>query len=333
MPKMRDRITRKRLTHLLTGMRKKRIVVVGDAMLDVYLGGDVERISPEAPVPVVRVRDRRYAMGGAANVAQNVAAAGARVTQVGAAGTDSAGVRLRAMLEAIGADSSSVITTRRPTTSKTRVVARAQQMLRFDEEDDGDLPGRDVQRLLDTLLPLLAKADALVLEDYNKGVLVPAVITAAIEAATQRGIPSVVDPKFRNFFAYRGATIFKPNRRELESALGATLSLDDAGALPATFERLGVEHLLLTLGEKGMALVAKDGEVRRIPTTAREVYDVVGAGDTVTAYLATSLAAGANPYEAALIANYAAGVEVGKLGAATVSPEEIIEAWKHHHEG
>jgi len=333
MPKMRDRITRKRLTHLLTGMRKKRIVVVGDAMLDVYLGGDVERISPEAPVPVVRVRDRRYAMGGAANVAQNVAAAGARVTLVGAAGTDSAGVRLRAMLEAIGADSSSVITTRRPTTSKTRVVARAQQMLRFDEEDDGDLPGRDVQRLLDTLLPLLAKADALVLEDYNKGVLVPAVITAAIEAATQRGIPSVVDPKFRNFFAYRGATIFKPNRRELESALGATLSLDDAGALPATFERLGVEHLLLTLGEKGMALVAKDGEVRRIPTTAREVYDVVGAGDTVTAYLATSLAAGANPYEAALIANYAAGVEVGKLGAATVSPEEIIEAWEHHHEG
>ncbi|HWP71822.1 MAG TPA: D-glycero-beta-D-manno-heptose-7-phosphate kinase [Gemmatimonadaceae bacterium] len=333
MPKMRDRITRKRLTHLLTGMRNKRIVVVGDAMLDVYLGGDVERISPEAPVPVVRVRDRRYAMGGAANVAQNVAAAGARVTLVGAAGTDSAGVRLRAMLEAIGADSSSVITTRRPTTSKTRVVARAQQMLRFDEEDDGDLPGRDVQRLLDTLLPLLAKADALVLEDYNKGVLVPAVITAAIEAATQRGIPSVVDPKFRNFFAYRGATIFKPNRRELESALGATLSLDDAGALPATFERLGVEHLLLTLGEKGMALVAKDGEVRRIPTTAREVYDVVGAGDTVTAYLATSLAAGANPYEAALIANYAAGVEVGKLGAATVSPEEIIEAWKHHHEG
>jgi len=330
MPSTRSPITRRRLTHLLTGMRKKRIVVVGDAMLDVYLGGDVERISPEAPVPVVRVRDRRYAMGGAANVAQNVAAARAKVALVGAAGSDSAGVRLRAMLEAIGADSSSVITTKRPTTSKTRVVARAQQMLRFDEEDDGDLPGRDVQRLLDTLLPLLAKADALVLEDYNKGVLVPAVITAAIEAATERGIPSVVDPKFRNFFAYRGATIFKPNRRELESALGATLSLDDAGALPATFERLGVEHLLLTLGEKGMALVAKDGEVQRIPTTAREVYDVVGAGDTVTAYLATSLAAGATPFEAALIANYAAGVEVGKLGAATVSTEEIVEAWKHH---
>jgi rfaE bifunctional protein kinase chain/domain len=313
-------------------MRGKRIVVVGDAMLDVYLGGDVERISPEAPVPVVKVRERRYAMGGAANVAANVAAAGARVALVAAAGTDSAGDRLRAMLEVIGADSRALISTKRPTTCKTRVVARAQQMLRFDEEDDGDLPGREVQKVLDTMLPLLAKADALVLEDYNKGVLVPAIITAAIEAATRHEIPSVVDPKFRNFFSYRGATIFKPNRRELESALGATVSLDDAGALPATFERLGVAHLLLTLGERGMALVAADGDVRRIPTTAREVYDVVGAGDTVTAYLATALAAGATPYEAAIIANYAAGVEVGKLGAATVSPEEIVEAWKHHHQ-
>lgn len=331
MPSRQSRITRKRLTQLLNGMRGKRIVVVGDAMLDVYLGGDVERISPEAPVPVVKVRDRRYALGGAANVAQNVAATGAKVILVGAAGSDPAGVRLRAMLEAIGADSKTVIATKRPTTCKTRVVARAQQMLRFDEEDDGDLPMKDVQRLLDTLLPLLARADALVLEDYNKGVLVPAVITAAIEAAGLRGIPSVVDPKFRNFFAYRGATIFKPNRRELESALGASVNLDDVGALPSTFERLGVAHLLLTLGERGMALVASDGEVRQIPTTAREVYDVVGAGDTVTAYLATALAAGATPLESAVIANYAAGVEVGKLGAATVSPEEIVEAWKHHN--
>ena len=325
-------ISRDRVIALIEAMRHRRIVVIGDAMLDIYLIGDVERISPEAPVPVVRVRDRRYALGGAANVAQNVAATGARVSLVAAAGADAAGERLRAMLEAIGADSASVIATRRPTTSKTRVVARAQQMLRFDEEDDTDLPGKDVQRLLDTLLPLVQKADALVLEDYNKGVLVPAVITAALDAAVGRGIPSVVDPKFRNFFAYRGATIFKPNRRELESALGAGVSLEDAGALPATLERLGVEHLLLTLGERGMALVAANGAVRAIPTAAREVYDVVGAGDTVTAYLATSLAAGATAFEAALIANYAAGVEVGKLGAATVSPDELLEAWKHHTE-
>lgn len=326
----RTSITRARLTKVLAGMRGKRVVVVGDAMLDVYLRGDVERISPEAPVPVVRVRERRYALGGAANVAQNVSAAGAKVQLVTAVGTDDAGARLRSMLAAIGADGPTLVTTNRPTTTKTRLVARAQQVVRFDEEEDGDLPARDVQRLLDTLLPLIARAQAVVLEDYNKGVLVPAVITATIDAARARGIPVVVDPKFRNFFAYRGATIFKPNRRELESALGATLNLDDAGALPLTLERLGVEHLLLTLGARGMAIVSADGAVRAIPTTAREVYDVVGAGDTVTAYLAAALAAGASAFEAAAIANYAAGVEVGKLGAATVTPGEIRDAFERH---
>lgn len=326
----RPLISRRRLRALLDGMRRRRVVVVGDAMLDVYLQGDVERISPEAPVPVVRVRERRYALGGAANVAQNVAAAGARAVLVAAVGYDDAGARLRSMLEAIRADARGLIRTSRPTTCKTRLVARAQQMVRFDEEDDGDLTAREAQRMLDALLPLIRRADAVILEDYNKGVLMPAVITASIDAARAREIPIVVDPKFRNFFAYRGATIFKPNRRELESALGATVNLEDAGALPATLERLGVEHLLLTLGERGMSLVSGDGVVRRIPTTAREVYDVVGAGDTVTAYLATALAAGATAYEAAVIANYAAGVEVGKLGAATVTPQELLEAATHH---
>jgi D-glycero-beta-D-manno-heptose-7-phosphate kinase len=324
------RLTRGRLAKILAGMRGKRIVVVGDAMLDVYLQGDVERISPEAPVPVVHVRERRYALGGAANVAHNVVAAGARVELVAAVGADHAGVRLREMLGALRADARTLIETTRPTTTKTRLLARAQQLVRFDEEDPGDLPGADVQLLLDTLLPRIAKADAVVLEDYNKGVLVPAVITATIDAARARGIPVVVDPKFRNFFSYRGATVFKPNRRELESALGATINLDDDGALPLTFGRLGVEYLLLTLGERGMAIVSADGSVHRIPTTAREVYDVVGAGDTVTAYLAAALAAGATAVEAAVVANYAAGVEVGKLGAATVTPEEVLEAAGRH---
>ena len=173
-------------------------------------------------------------------------------------------------------------------------------------------------------------AHALVLEDYNKGVLVPRVIEAAMQAARGRGIPIVVDPKYRNFFLYRGATIFKPNRRELEAALGAAVDLEHAEALPATFARLGVEHLLLTLGEHGMALVSAGGEIERVPTAAREVYDVVGAGDTVTAYLALMLGAGGSALEAAVIANYAAGVEVGKLGAATVSAEEVIEAYDAH---
>jgi D-beta-D-heptose 7-phosphate kinase/D-beta-D-heptose 1-phosphate adenosyltransferase len=227
-------------------------------------------------------------------------------------------------------DDGALVRVSRPTTTKTRLVARSQQVVRFDEEDDADLGGDDVERILDSLDGVLASSDAVVLEDYNKGVLVARVIERAIEAARRRGLPVVVDPKFRNFFSYGGATIFKPNRRELESALGAAVNLDDAGALPATLRRLGAEHLLLTLGERGMALVSPNGGVQRIPTTAREVYDVVGAGDTVTAYLATALAGGASAIEAATVANYAAGVEVGKLGAATVSPEEILEAFDAH---
>ena len=321
-------IARDRLDALLDGARGRRVAIVGDAMLDVYLRGDVDRISPEAPVPVVRVRSRTLALGGAANVAQNVAAAGASCALVAAVGRDdAAGATLREALTRVQGNADSLVAVTRPTTTKTRVLARAQQVVRFDEEDDADLSGDDVARVVDAVTRAVSSADALVLEDYNKGVLVPSVIEAAIRTARERRIPIVVDPKYRNFFSYRGATVFKPNRRELEAAMGAAVDLDHPEALPVIFQRLGVDHLLLTLGERGMALIAAGGEVRRIPTMARDVYDVVGAGDTVTAYLATSLAAGATAYEAAVVANYAAGVEVGKLGAATVTPDEIREAY------
>lgn len=323
-------ITRARMADLLSAAARQHVVIVGDAMLDVYLRGDVDRISPEAPVPVVRVRERKLALGGAANVAQNVAALGAGCDLVATVGDDRAGATLREHLDAGRMQSRSLVTVARPTTTKTRVMARSQQLLRFDEEDDGDLGAQDVTRVLDAIERVIAQATALVFEDYNKGVLVPAVISGAIEMARARGLPIVVDPKFRNFFAYCGATVFKPNRRELESALGASFDLEHPEALPTTFERLGVDNLLLTLGELGMALVSADGVVHRVPTTAREVYDVVGAGDTVTAYLATMLAAGATVVEAAIVANYAAGVEVGKLGAATVTAEETLEAFDLH---
>lgn len=301
-------------------------------MLDVYLRGDVDRISPEAPVPVVRVTERKLALGGAANVANNVMSIGARCELVSAVGDDVAGATLRDMLADVGTDTRSMVTVGRPTTTKTRVIARSQQVVRYDEEDDSDFGGADISRLMQALETAIADADALVFEDYNKGVLVPAVILQAIKWAKGRAIPVVADPKYRNFFAYRGATIFKPNRRELESALGAAVDLEHPEALPSTFERLGVEHLLLTLGERGMALISSDGEIGRIPTTAREVYDVVGAGDTVTAYLAAMLAAGGSPAEAAVVANFAAGVEVGKLGAATVSADEVLAAYDDFNE-
>ena len=328
---MIETIQRHRLLTLLESAKRYHVAVAGDAMLDVYLIGDVERISPEAPVPVVRVRDRRHAMGGAANVAQNVLALGASCSMVCTVGDDSAGRDLTGMLHGAGASVEGVLRSGKPTTTKTRIVARAQQLVRVDEEDDADSDGVDVEAMIQAVRTIVRKADALVLEDYNKGVLAPAVIRVAIEEANARSIPVVVDPKFRNFFEFRGATIFKPNRRELESALGATLDIGSPEALPATCARLGVEHLLLTLGEQGMVLVSADGEVGRIPTTAREVYDVVGAGDTVTAYLATMLAAGATASEAAVIANFAAGVEVGKLGAATVSEGEVIEAYDAYY--
>ncbi len=320
-------ITRDRLVALLEAAKERRVAVVGDAMVDIYLRGDVDRISPEAPVPVVRVRERKFALGGAANVAQNVTAVGARCDLVAAVGADGGGVRLRGMLAEIAADCGSLVEVGRPTTTKTRIVARAQQVVRVDEEDDTDLDGEEVKRLIDAVGDAVAVADALVLEDYNKGVLVPRVIQEAIRIARQRDIPIVVDPKYRNFFLYRGATIFKPNRRELEAALGAAVDLEHPEGLPEAFRRLGVQNLLLTLGEQGMALIAADGAVQRVPTMAREVYDVVGAGDTVTAYLATILAAGGSSNEAAVVANYAAGVEVGKLGAATVSRDEVLDSY------
>jgi D-beta-D-heptose 7-phosphate kinase/D-beta-D-heptose 1-phosphate adenosyltransferase len=319
-------LSRERLVEILDAARGKRVVIVGDAMLDVYLRGDVDRISPEAPVPVVRVRERRDALGGAANVANNVAALGGIPRLVAAVGRDAAGTRLHTLLREIGAETDRLIEVDRSTTTKTRILARVQQVVRVDEEEDEDLPAADADRIARATEDALADADALVLEDYNKGVLTAPVITRAIERARSRRVPVVVDPKYRNFFAYRGATIFKPNRRELEAALGAAMEVEHPETLPAAVARLEVENLLLTLGERGMMLVPARGEVARVPAAAREVYDVVGAGDTVTAYLAATLAAGATAREAAIIANVAAAVEVGKLGAATVTAQEVIES-------
>jgi D-beta-D-heptose 7-phosphate kinase/D-beta-D-heptose 1-phosphate adenosyltransferase len=321
------RLSRDQLEALFQEMARRQIVVVGDAMLDIYLAGEADRISPEAPVPVVTVHTRRYALGGAANVAANVAAIGAECLLVAVVGDDARGDSLRAELAQHRlADRHLVVAPARPTTSKTRVTARGQQVVRIDEEVDDPIPARTEAQVLAELESALAEADALLIEDYNKGLLTPAVIARAMALGRRRGIPIVVDPKFRHFFAYRGATLFKPNRRELEQAMGAALDLDHPEALPASLERLGVDNLLLTLGAEGMILVTKDGDIGRIPAMAREVFDVSGAGDTVTAWAGTALAAGASVREAAQVANYAAGVEVGKAGVATVSPAELLRA-------
>jgi len=327
------RISRDRIEALITKMATSRVVVVGDAMLDIYLAGDAERISPEAPVPVVAVHGRRHALGGAANVAANVAAIGGEARLVAVVGDDPRGDSLRSELVAHRLSDRHLVTApARPTTSKTRVMARGQQVVRIDEEVDEPIAERTEQQVTAELERAMLDADALLIEDYNKGALTPAVIACAMSLARRRGVPVVVDPKFKNFFAYRGASVFKPNRRELEQAMGATLDLDSPDALPTALDKLGVDNLLLTLGADGMVLVTKDKEITRIPAMAREVFDVSGAGDTVTAWLGTALAAGAAVREAAQIANYAAGVEVGKSGVATASPGEVLAVHDGYHD-
>jgi D-glycero-beta-D-manno-heptose-7-phosphate kinase len=322
-------LTRDRVLQLTQKMKESRVVVVGDIMLDRYLIGETERLSPEAPVPVVTVRERHAALGGAANVAANVAALGARSLLVGTVGDDADGVAIRQELAVARLEDRFVVTVAgRPTTSKTRIIARSQQIVRIDDEVETLLDGQDLERLIRAAREALADADALLLEDYNKGALAPALIAAVMEMARRRGIPIVVDPKFRQFFEYTGATVFKPNRRELESALGAAVDLQNGNALPQVLARLKVDNLLVTLGAEGMVLVMKDGSTMHIPSIARDIYDVSGAGDTVTAWMGAALAAGASVRESAQLANYAAGVEVGKAGVATVSPEEVLAVYE-----
>ena len=330
---MTERITRDRIEALLRKMASTKIVVMGDAMLDVYLVGVVDRVSPEAPVPVVTVHASRHALGGAANVAANVAAMGAECRLVAVVGNDPRGESVRTELGDVRLDAGFlVVDDGRPTTSKTRVVARGQQMLRIDEEIEEPIGARTMEQVVAALERAMRDADALLIEDYNKGMLVPQVIERGMALARKRGVPVVVDPKFKNFFAYRGATVFKPNRRELELAMGAALDLAHPDALPLTLEKLGVANLLLTLGPQGMILVTKDGEVTRLAAMAREVFDVSGAGDTVTAWVGTALAAGATVREAAHIANFAAGIEVGKAGVATVSPSEVLSVHEAYYD-
>ncbi len=320
--------TRHRLAQLLQRAGAARVVVVGDVMLDRYILGDVERISPEAPVPVLIVTGERDLPGGAANAAANVGAAGAAVSLVGTIGTDPAAASLRAALEAFGIGVDGLVEVpERPTTSKTRLVARGQQLVRIDREIGNPLAERDRDAMHRAARQALVSAGALLIEDYDKGALDAELAASLIGAARDAGIPVVVDPKRRNFFSYAGATVLKPNRRELNDALrtdfsGDEIDLDDARV------RLGVDHLLVTRGADGLTLVSGGNPIRETPALAREVFDVAGAGDTVAAWAATMLAAGADMAEAAWIANLAAGVEVGKLGTATVSPAEMVDAWE-----
>ncbi|HEX9887767.1 MAG TPA: PfkB family carbohydrate kinase [Longimicrobiales bacterium] len=326
-----ERLRLKRVEELLAAARDVRVLVVGDLMLDRYISGSVSRISPEAPVPVVRVEEETVAMGGAANVASNVVALGAACDIVGCTGDDDDGRRLREALDVAGVRTRGIVSTReRPTTVKTRVLARRQQVVRVDREQDGDVEDALAAALAGAIHELASECHVVAVEDYNKGVLVPRVIDAALGRDGAHQLPTVVDPKRLRFFGFGGCSVFKPNALELADALGEGLQPEESRWMSETRGRLMCDNLLLTMGESGMALQTADAEYVRIPAVARSVYDVSGAGDTVTAVTAVCLAAGATMAEAAILANHAAAIEVGKAGVATVSPEEILLQYRTH---
>jgi len=307
-------------------------LVVGDAMLDRYVSGLVDRISPEAPVPVVRVTEERLAIGGAANVAAGIRALGIGCRLVATVGDDAAGGALTEALATVGIPVDDlVVTPGRPTTEKTRVLARHQQMLRVDRESGSSLEENAVAALVGRAEAALDTAGVLVLQDYDKGVLGEQLVRRLLDGAARRGIPAIVDPKLRHFFEFRGAHVFKPNLRELAAAMGVEPSAIETADLSPIMARLGVANLLLTLGEEGMLLLGDDVDgVVRVPAQAREVYDVTGAGDTVLAVMATALLGSATLVEGALLATIAAGIEVSRLGAVPVTRDELLAEIEQH---
>jgi D-beta-D-heptose 7-phosphate kinase/D-beta-D-heptose 1-phosphate adenosyltransferase len=318
-----------RVRRLLAAMGRARVLVVGDVMLDEFIWGRVARISPEAPVPVVEVTRESFHLGGAANVAGNVRALGGRAALAGVVGHDSAGGRVREALDAAGVETALVLSDRgRPTTVKTRIIAHHQQVVRADRERADDVDADLEGELAASVRSSLSSCQALVVSDYQKGVVTAGLLKSILPLARRRGIPVLVDPKVGHFALYRGVTIVTPNQLETEQATGIRIrgDADLAAAGERVLKLLGCEAALVTRGEQGMSLFERGRRPAHVPTAAREVFDVTGAGDTVIATLALALAAGARLAEAAVLANYAAGIVVGKLGTATASPEEVLAA-------
>ena len=306
-----------------------RVLIVGDAMLDKFIVGRVTRISPEAPVPVVAFDHELYRMGGSANVANNVAALGGSATLVAVTGTDDGAAALARACREAGIAPGLVSDPSRPTTTKVRIVTeRNQQVARIDYEADAEISGEIEQRLINELQTQAQQAAAIVISDYLKGCITQAVVKAAVASAAERGVPVLVDPKIPHVDYYAGATIVTPNHHEAEIAANMRVrSEDDArGAARLFRERARCRSVLITRGDQGMWLLA-EGVEGNLPASAREVADVTGAGDTVIATLALSLAAGATITEAARLANEAAGIAVARFGPATVRAAELLKAF------
>lgn len=310
-------------------MRGRRILVLGDVMLDEFIWGRVARISPEAPVPIVEVTGQSFHLGGAGNVAANVRSLGGEAALAAVVGADEAGRRITEALAETGiASCLERAGAGRPTTVKTRVVAHNQQVVRTDREDASDVSRETEAAIVETLRRELPTCEALVISDYQKGTVTASLLRKALLLARRRGVPVFVDPKPRHFLLYRGVALVTPNQVEAELATGLSLGDDDAlvRAGRRILSQLRCRAALVTRGEHGMSLFERGRHPVHVPASAREVFDVTGAGDSVIATMALAVVAGATLPEAAVLANCAAGVVVGKVGTAQATPAEVLAA-------
>ncbi len=325
-------LEKRRFLEILERFPEVRILVIGDFILDQFVWGSVKRISPEAPVPVVRVERESFMPGGSLNVANNIRSLGGQVFPCGVVGRDLYGRMLLKAMRKQGIETGGIICDpTRPTSLKTRVIAHSQQVVRFDREKTEDVSKADLLKILKFVRENIKRMDVVILEDYGKGVMQPFLLREIVRLARKFKKPVFVDPKEKHFLYYRGVTCITPNRSEAYTgyerthmSCHKTPSLEEVGW--GLMKKLDLDSVLITLGEDGMALFEKNKKLTRVPTAAREVYDVSGAGDTVIATLSVALAAGAKMQEAAKISNLAAGIVVGKLGTATVAPDELEEA-------
>jgi D-beta-D-heptose 7-phosphate kinase/D-beta-D-heptose 1-phosphate adenosyltransferase len=320
-----SKLDRRRLERLIDDFRGVRLLVIGDLVLDEYVWGDVERVSPEAPVPVVHVRDETVMLGGAANAARNVVALGGSVECCSVIGDDRAGTRIRELLKDLGVDPAGLVPVPgRPTTRKTRIIARSQQVVRFDRETFEPPPPAASRALLRAADAAIRRVHGVIVEDYGKGVLARRIARAVMRRCAEAGVPVAVDPK-ATLSDYRGAALLKPNLREAEQLAGIPVRSEDDLRRVATRlqSKIGGGAVAVTRGPDGMSLFEGDDPGVHVPTVAREVFDVQGAGDTAIAALTLSLRAGASLLEAAVIANAASGVVVSKVGTATASADEV----------
>jgi D-beta-D-heptose 7-phosphate kinase/D-beta-D-heptose 1-phosphate adenosyltransferase len=309
--------------------QNRRVVVLGDLMLDRFIWGSVSRISPEAPVPVVEIKTESTCLGGAANVATNIRSLGGIPVPLGILGDDLEGSRLKEEFRAIGSPLGGLVVDKnRPTSIKTRIIAHHQQVCRTDREDRSPVSPAILARVIEKFKATLPSSDAVIISDYAKGLISSPLLKRTLPLAKAARKIVCVDPKITDFAIYKPATVITPNTLETERASGIPISrtADLVRAGRKILAESGIDHLLVTRGEEGMALFERNSAVVCIPTVAREVFDVTGAGDTVISTLALSLAAGLSILQAAVLSNIAAGIVVGKLGTASAAPDELIAA-------